>query len=636
MTMAAKRRRADQQGDGRSFPDQLQPQLATLATKAPSGEDWLHEVKYDGYRLLARVESGKTRLWTRNGNEWSDRFPVLARSLVALPVRSAWLDGEIVALREDGISDFGLLQNRLTEAQDSELRYVLFDLLWLDGKSLMEDALEQRKARLARLMDEWAGQDSILYSDHIVGRGPAFHQQACEQGLEGIVCKRRDASYRAGRGRAWLKIKCERRQEFVIGGYTESTARGRPFGSLLLGLFDGATFRYCGRVGTGFDQRTAAVIGRQLQSMRTQKNPFAETPPSQRRETLRWVRPELVAQVRFSNWTADGVLRHASFQGLREDKPPHLVAHEKAPAEASAPPPASQTFNRAGPIKLSNPDKLLFVEGKISKRALAAYYEAVAPYILPYVRHRPLSILRCPNGFHEQCFFQKHIDPAESAELHALDGGQGKTYFSVHSIAGLLTLAQMATLEIHVWGARGDHLDHPDQITFDLDPGPEVPWHDTVQAARLLRTLLEALKLVPYLKFTGGKGLHVVVPIEPRSPWDEVKRFSKAVAEQLVRFDPSMFTARLTKAGRERKIFIDYLRNGRGATAIAPYSTRARPGAPVAMPVSWALLDQPIQSDAFRLEHLGDWLDQLEEDPWANVREHASPLTDAMWAAVQQ
>ena len=623
------------------LPHKFQPQLAALVAEVPAGDDWLHEIKYDGYRLLARVDRGDARLVTRNGLDWSARFPAIQAALAGLGIEGAWLDGEIVAFSANGSSNFSALQQQLSDGQDGELIYLLFDLPWLNGQSLVRRPLHARKELLAQLLSDPGLPSSLRYSDHMRGNGPDFFRQACGLHLEGIISKRRDGFYRPGRSSDWLKSKCVLRQEFVIGGYTASSAARRAFGALLLGLFEAGRFRYVGRVGTGFSVRISDMLYRKLRALEVAECPFVQCPPTARSETVRWVRPELVAEVRYSNWTADGVLRHASFQGLREDKPAASVGREPLPQvdTRTAERQSRSRQNVFGGVKFSSPNKILYPAQGLTKLDLAAYYEAVAEWALPHLASRPLTLLRCPDGHRRDCFFQKHVsgELPDGLESVSIDGGSsGKSYPVVRSLRGLLALVQMGTLELHAWGARIDRLDRPDQITFDLDPGPRVPWRSTVQAARLLHTLLDGLGLEGFPKATGGKGLHIVVPIERRHSWDEVKGFAKAVAQQLVRFDPDTFSAKLSKAGRENKIFIDYLRNGRGATAIVPYSIRAREGAPVAVPIRWSDLDAGVRADGFGAGTRDAILAHVADDPWKNFAKSARRITAAMWAALAQ
>lgn len=620
------------------FPTLLEPQLATLVEQPPGGDDWLHEIKYDGYRLLARVADGQARLLTRNGKDWTDRFPSIAEALGSVPTDRVWLDGEIVAFLDSGASSFAALQERLSSGGDQGLVYVLFDAPWIDGEDWTGKPLQARRQALGELLEK-TEQGVLRFSESLHGQGDAFFRQACEHGLEGVISKRISARYRAGRSRDWVKSKCQQRQEFVIGGYTESDASGRPFGALLLGLYEDGQLRYSGRVGTGFNARSSPAILARLRELETDRCPYQVCPPAARNERLHWVRPALVAEVRFSNWTTDGVLRHPSFQGLREDKParavvPELSASSRA-AAIGAEPGSRSGAPSAGQVKFTNPDRVLYPAQGLTKLDLARYYETVAEAMMPYLRQRPLSLLRCPQGYDQDCFYQKHLSPPLPAGIEGFRADDGDAHPVVTSVDGLLSLVQLGVLEVHGWGARSDRPERPDQITFDLDPGPKVAWPDTVQAARLLRVLLEGLGLAVFLKTTGGKGLHLVVPITRRHDWDEVKSFSKAVARQLVRFDPQRFSSSLGKAGRQNKVFVDYLRNSRGATAVLPYSTRAREGAPVAVPLTWDELDESLRPDGFKVYDARRIAERSAMDPWRDFHASAQQITAQMWAALE-
>ncbi len=624
------------------LPESMAPQLATLVDSPPGGDRWLHEIKHDGYRLLSRVESGDVRLLTRNGNDWTSKLPTIGRSLRTSGFENVWVDGELVALSRDGRSSFSLLQQHLGDGDDSQLVYFLFDLLYLRGRSLLHVPLTERKRQLRELMPGGPDGHALRYSDHVQGDGERFFEHACRIDLEGIVSKRSDGPYRSGRSRSWCKTKCQQQQEFVVVGYTESTSSGRPFGALLLAVFDRHQLVYSGRVGTGFNSRNSAALYSRLQALTTPECPLARRPPVEGRERVHWVRPELVVQVRFSNWTAGGSLRHPAFQGLREDKAPLQVKRELAQPSARDGDSTAAEAN-AGDVgsdaKLSNADKVLYPESGFSKADLATYYRRVAAFMLPWIADRPLMLVRCPDGYQSECFYQKHIadEAGEGIETVEIDHrGRSIRHPVVRTLEGLYALVQLGTLEIHGWGSRSDRPDRPDQITFDLDPGPRVPWDSVIPAAQLLRTLLEGLGLRGFLKTTGGKGLHVVVPIARRYGWDEVKAFSKAVAAQLVRFDARQFSATLTKSGREDKIFIDYLRNGRGATAIVPFSTRARAGVPVSVPIPWEALESGRDAVTFSARSPANLLEIAASEPWKEYQNSAASLTRAMWAALDR
>lgn len=566
-----------------ALPERVYPQLATLADRVPEGEGWLHEPKLDGYRLLCRVDEGRVSLFTRRGNDWTERFPALAESARALRCRSAVLDGEAVIFDAGGISNFQRLQAAIGRA-DPAIELVAFDLLHLDGWDLRKSALKDRKALLRALLSDNA--PLIHYSEHIEGHGVAFYREACRIGLEGIIAKRAGDPYREERTRSWLKIKCSRRQEFVIIGFTDPKRSRKGFGALLLGTRDepGAPLRYAGRVGTGFDDELLRTLRERLDAMRRAKPPLNARPRGLR--AAHWVEPRLVAEVAFTDWTDEGVLRHPAFRGLREDKTAGEVVIEKAAAPSGSAP------RKARPVQLSSPDKILFPQPGITKRQLAAYWEAVAPLALDYLRNRPLTLVRCPEGQQEACFYQKHVGAGTPEAVGRVRTREGEDpYAMVDGLPALLGLVQIAALELHVWGSRAEHIEQPDIIVFDLDPSEELPWRAVVDAAFEVKRRIEALGLAAFARLTGGKGLHVVVPVVPGPGWESVKRFARTLVNEMVRDDPARFTATVSKRRRIGKIFIDYLRNARGATAIASYSPRAKPGAPVALPIEWQSLD---------------------------------------------
>ncbi len=616
------------------LPERIEPQLATLVERPPSGPDWLHEIKYDGYRILARIRDGQVRLITRRGNDWTARLAPLVPALRALPLESAWLDGEAAILLPDGTTSFQALQNLMEEAGGGEPVYLLFDLLHLNGRDLTALPLRERKAALAALLGGGGAPSPLRYSDHVEGEGDLFFEHACRAGLEGIVSKRRDRPFRPGRSREWLKVKCLKRQEFVIGGFTDPRGSRGGFGALLLGVYDGARLIYTGRVGTGFTEASLGEMGERLRAVETDRSPFAVEVPGAGPRRIHWVRPELVAEIAFSDWTADGVLRHPSFQGLREDKPPGEVIRER-PA-LPEPKPLPQSHPAAGDtvagVRLSNPDKVLYPRQGLTKRDIARFYEQVAEWVVPQVADRPLTLLRCPDGREGGCFFQKHASerlPPGIRRVPIQEKGMEAFYLAVGALTGVVGLVQMGVLEIHVWGARADRPDAPDQMVFDLDPDPTLPWEETVGCALRLREWLEALGLIPFVRTTGGKGLHVVVPLRRRHRWDEVRGFSHAVAAQLARENPGRYTTRMAKSGREGRIFIDYLRNARGATAVAGYTLRARPGAPVATPLEWGEIGR-YRADAFTLHNLADHLARRPRDPWAGFNAARRVITRAM------
>lgn len=612
-------------------PGKIYPQLATLVSAVPRGENWLHEIKFDGYRALCRIENGKASFYTREGNDWTARFGRLSEEAAALPLAEAVLDGEVVVLLPDGSTSFQALQNAMGKGSDQPVYYA-FDLLFLNGYDLREAPLIKRKEILASILENDAG--LVRYSDHFQGPGEDLYKSACRHSLEGIISKRADRPYKEGRTADWLKIKCTNSQEFVIGGFTEPAGARAGFGALLVGLHENGDLRYCGKVGTGYSDRTLIELRSRLEKLQRPDSPFSNPPKGAAYRRARWVEPSMVAEVEFSSWTRDGFLRHPSFKGLREDKKPAEIRREQ-PAETpgtGVSRSAGKTPQIAG-VKISNPGRLLYPDQGITKLELARYYEAVADWALPHIANRPLMFLRCPEGAAKKCFFQKHAADSvpHAVKRIALDQqGDDATGLAIDSLTGLISLAQMGVLEIHSWGCRIDRIEQPDLMIFDLDPDPSVPWSGVVAAAREIKSMLEGLGLKSFLKTTGGKGLHVEVPLVRRAGWDEVKEFSKDIAETLAREYPDRYTGVMSKARRNGKVFVDYLRNGRGATAICPYSSRARPGAPVSVPIHWDELNADLQPSRYTVRTVPERLSRLKEDPWAGIGKVRQSITASM------
>lgn len=591
---------------GTGLPDFVPPTLATLQSKPPSGEAWLHEVKFDGYRVQARVKAGKVKLLTRTGLDWTARFgEAIPKALAGLPCETALIDGEIVALSESGISSFSALQQALSDEEPGDLVFFSFDLLYLDGEDLRADPLLARKERLEALLQGAERGGALRYSEHFVEPGQTMLSHACRMGLEGVISKRADAPYRSGRGRDWIKSKCTQRQEFVIAGYVPSKGSGRELGSLVVGYREGRSLKPAGRVGTGFTSKSAAALKKALDALKTDASAFKGD--AGRERGIVWVEPELVAEIEFGAWTASKTLRHASYLGLREDKPAEEVVMEKAQLASKAKPaqrkkPASHSTARSS-IELSNPDKPLWPDIGLTKRDLLNYYAAVWPRMQPFVVDRPLSLLRAPNGIEGHSFFQKHASPGmHSAIATTKDPQDGEELLYLRDFDGLAALVQLGTVEFHVWGATIDAIETPDQVIFDLDPDEGVPLERVRDAALTVRDRLAELGFESYLKTSGGKGFHVVMPLRPKADWTRVKDFARDFATAMEQTEPKLYTATLSKKARKGRIFIDYLRNGRGATAIAPFSTRARPGAAVSMPVAWDQLGEGLKPDHYRAE----------------------------------
>jgi bifunctional non-homologous end joining protein LigD len=601
----------------------------------PDGRGWLHEAKYDGYRIIGRKAGDEVTLFSRSGLDWTVRFPAIASALLTFPAESALIDGEVAFVLPNGITDFKSLQEHIDSPHPS-IRYFVFDLLWLDGKDLRKKPLKERRALLAKLMSEKGISNYLVYADYVEGSGPEFFKQACAAGLEGVVSKRADAPHRSGRGRGWLKVKCKRGEEFVIGGYNRSDVKGKPFSSLLLGTFDGDKLIYSGKVGTGFDSADLDRLARKFKPLERSKSPFEEVPAPERKGAV-WLEPKLVAQVEFTERTRDGRLRHPSFQGLREDKPAREV-HREEPSdeeEADMPRTRGSTAKKAGDatfhgIKLSNPDKVYYPDIGLTKLDVAKYYETVAPFMLPYVARRPISLVRCPEGIEGERFFQRHAMKGMSKAIKQvpIPGGESKKpYLYIDDEEGLFGLIQISTLEIHDWGVSLAHVNEPDRLVFDLDPDEDLDLGTLKAATVEVREFLEDLGFKSFLKSTGGKGLHLVAPLAPKLGWDVVKAFAKAIADALVSARPDRYTANPLKKTREGKIFVDYLRNQRGGSAIVNYSTRAKKGAPVACPLRWDELKGLKAAAPYTVKTLPARLKAMKRDPWEGYSSTRQSIT---------
>jgi bifunctional non-homologous end joining protein LigD len=590
-------------GRARKPPGFVKPELATLVDAPPAGEGWLFEMKFDGYRVQVAAAGDRARLYTRNGHDWTAHFPAIATAAAALDLDGALIDGEVVVIDREGRSDFGRLQRALKGQEGGDggaLSYFAFDLLAEGGKDLRKLPLVERKERLRHLLGRQGRAGPIFFTDHVEGGGERMLRELCRRRFEGVIAKRADAPYRAGRGRGWLKIKCGHEQEFVIAGWSPST-RDRPFASLLLAVRENGGLRYAGRVGSGFDNATLDELGRRLARLRRDTPAVTGEIPAPVRRDARWVRPSLVAEVAFAGFTRDGLVRQGRSIGLREDKPARAVMREM-PETVEEAVMAKDADDVVAGVKLSHPDKVLYSEQGITKRDLAGYFQAVSKAMLPEIENRLVSLVRCPDGRDGQCFFQRHAGAGLPAVFRRVEvaesGGKREAYLLLSGVEGLVSAAQVGVLEIHVWGATADDIERPNRLVFDLDPGDGVDFAEIKRAAGDMRGTLEALGLDSVPMLTGGKGIHVVVPIARRHEWPVVKAFCRAVAERLAEASPDRFVATMAKAKRRGRIFIDYLRNDRSATAIAPYSPRARPGAPVAWPVEWADLADITASGA--------------------------------------
>ncbi|MBA2711469.1 MAG: DNA ligase D [Tatlockia sp.] len=585
------------------MPDWVAPQLATLVDKPPLLDSWIHEVKFDGYRILAFKKGKNIQLMSRNHKDWTSKFQSIADVLSTLPIKNAIFDGEIVLLNEDKRSDFQLLQNSFKSGKDAPYYYYIFDLLYYENWDIRKIPLIERKELLQELLN--GKSDILLFSDHIEGDAQAIFINSCELGLEGVISKRSEAFYQSGRTTSWLKIKCHKRQEMVIGGFTPPKHSRSHFGSLLLGYYDqNSKLIYSGKVGTGFNEESLTEIYKALEKKISAKTPFSTQIPGYK--TAIWVKPELVAEVEFSEWTEDGRLRHPSFKGLRFDKKAKSIVKE-----------TEQTMSKST-VKLSHPDKILYPGEGITKEDILHYYEQVSSFILPHIANRPLTLVRCPENY-KKCFFQKKLKESHSSSLHPIEieiSNGPEEYLYIDNEEGLFTLVQLGVLEFHPWGSRIDSLDYPDRLIFDLDPAPDVSWKEIVSAAFDIKENLEQYNLKSFVKTTGGKGIHVVVPIKPEYDWDTIKEFTHVFVNYMEQLNPEKYVSTIAKAKRKGKIFIDYLRNQYNATAVAAFSTRARLHATVATPLSWDEFTDNQDDTFYTIKTLPKRLKHLKKDPW--------------------
>lgn len=639
------------------LPETLAPELATAASAPPSGDGWLYELKFDGYRVLSRIErrvrKTDVRIVTRAGHDWTAKFGRQVEALRALGVESAWLDGEAVVLDENGVPSFQALQNAFDAGRESDIVFYLFDVPWLDGEDLRAVPLEQRRVRLAALLER-ADDDVLRFSAEAEGEPESLLQAACEAGLEGLVAKRRDSRYTSTRSTGWLKLRCVRRQEFVIGGYTDPEGSRSGFGALLLGVYESdGKLRYAGRVGTGFNARLLESLARELGERERKTTPFASPPRQAGSARVHWVRPDLVAEVNFKSWTSDGIVRQASFVGLRRDKPaseivrePQTPANDDAEKDASTQPPAKEKAKKAAArssrnltrddevagIRITHPDRVIDAQSGTRKIDLVRYFEAVAPWLLPHLHERPVALARAPQGIGGEMFFQKHatrLQIPHATQHPGLDPGH-EALLTLDDLAGLIGAAQMDTIELHTWNATVTNIEKPDRIVFDLDPDPALGWDRVIEAARLTHDLLDELGLRAWCKTSGGKGLHVVVPLARRASWEEAKSFAHAVAIHMAVTLPERYSAKMGPQNRKGRIFIDYLRNGRGASTAAAYAPRARPGMGVSVPIGWDELEHTTGGAQWTVANLHERLDALRDDPWADYAKTPQRLTEAM------
>lgn len=634
-TKPAKSRKAQTE-----FPDSLAPQLATLAERPPEG-DWLYEVKFDGYRILARVRGDEVRLFTRNGHDWTERLPQQAKALAKLGLSDSWLDGEVVALKEQGLPDFQQLQNAFDIGRSHDLIYYLFDAPFLNGEDMREVPLETRRAKLKTALGS-TRRSPLRFSEAFTAHHRDIVESACAMSLEGVIGKRSGSLYVSRRSADWIKLKCRLRQEFVIVGYTKPQGSRSGFGALLLAVSEAGGLRYAGRVGTGFGEASLKALHEQLRKLAREESPLERKLTATQARGVSWVEPQLVGEVEFAEWTREGIVRQASFIALRSDKPAAQIVreHPRAPGAAAkkqTKKAESSCKSSAKPVvagvPISNPQRVIDPESGTTKLQLAQFYADIAEWLLPYLRKRPVSLVRAPDGVEGEQFFQKHAERLAIPNIKhldpKLDPGHARL-MEIDSVPALVGAAQMGCIEFHRWGATSDRIETPDHFVLDLDPDPALPWRSMLEATRLTLSVLDELGLQAFLKTSGGKGMHIIVPLARHAGWDTVKGFAKALAQFMARQLPERFTATSGPKNRVGKIFIDYLRNGRGASTVSAYSVRARPGLPVSVPIARDELDGLRSAQQWTVANLQRRLDGLRQDPWAGYA-NRQRLTRAMW-----
>lgn len=621
-----------------ALPSALKPQLATLVDSAPAG-DWRYEIKFDGYRVMARIDNGEVRLFTRNGLDWTDKMPRQTEALAALALKTGWLDGEVVVPDENGLPDFQALQNAFNEGQSDTIVFYLFDVPFLNGRDLRKVALEQRRAVLASIMKN-SDSDILRYSDDFAEPGEAMLNSACELKLEGLIGKRAGSGYTSRRSRDWIKLKCVERHEFVVVGYTEPRNSRSFFGALLLGLHDEAsgTLRYAGKVGTGFDAKTLKYVWEKMTPLEVKRPNVSNRPTGADAKGVHWLQPVLLAEVAYAQMTREGIVRHCVFHGLREDKPASEITRERPlPAKAAKAGPRSKktapakTGSEATLLGISHPDRVIDPSTGTTKLQLAEYYSAVAHWLEPHLKDRPVALVRAPEGIGGELFFQKHGEKLKIPAVTRLaKGHSGQPAMMLNNAEALIGAVQMNAIELHTWNATREDLDRPDRFILDLDPDPALPWGRMIEAAQLTLTLLDELGLTSFLKTSGGKGIHIVVPLDPGDDWDSVKAFSRAIVKHIAKLMPDRFTAVSGPKNRVGKIFIDYLRNSHGATTICAFAARARSGMAVSTPIFRDELDHLKGADVWTIHNLMDRLANLESDPWKSYDSVRQTITAEM------
>ncbi|MBK5005911.1 DNA ligase D [Pseudomonas sp. S32] len=616
---------------GAGLPKALEPQLATLVETPPRGE-WRYEVKFDGYRILARVDGEDIRLFTRNGHDWTAKMPGQVAALRALGMDSAWLDGEMVVNDAEGVADFQALQNAFDTEQDDAIVYYVFDLLFLGGEDLRPLPLQQRRATLQQLLQHSAD-GRLMYSADFDQPVDSLLQSACRLGLEGLIGKRADSPYLGKRSADWVKLKCGRRQEFVVVGYTDPKGSRKGFGALLLALHDGEKhqLRYAGKVGTGFSAATLASLLARLEPLQVAEPALAHPPTGAEARGVHWLQPVLLAEVAYAQMTRDGIVRHAVFHGLRHDKPARQIDLEQPMSgKSTARRKATELPEDLGKLRLTHPDRVIDASTGVTKREIAHYYAAVSEWITPQLKHRPVALVRAPDGLEGELFFQKNAEQLHIPHLRSYDKAEaGQAAMVINRPDSLLGAVQMNMLELHTWNAIDSNFDKPDRFVLDLDPDPALPWKAMLEATQLTLTLLDELGLTVFIKTSGGKGIHLVVPLTRRAGWEDVKAFSHAIVTYLAQLFPDRLTAVSGPKNRVGRIFIDYLRNGKGATTACAYSLRAREGLPVSVPIWREELAQLKAANQWTIVNLAQRLAEVD-DPWAGLGSTRQSITARM------
>lgn len=630
------------------LPALIQPQLATLVDRPPKGGDWSYEIKFDGYRVMTRIEGGVATIFTRNGHDWTERMPRLADACSALQVDDAWLDGEAVVLDSSGQPDFNALQNAFDRRSTADIVMFVFDILWLNGTDLREQPLRARRALLRDLMAEQSS-DVIRFSEDFPQDPVSLVASACKMKLEGIIGKRGDAPYRSGRSPDWIKLKCHLRQEFVVGGFTRAKGARSGVHSLLLGVYEkDGSLRYAGSVRPYFSSRAGSAFLKRAESVLRDSTAFYNPPKPEKERDYLWLDPSVVVECSFLEWTPGGEVRHPIFHAVRDDKPASAVSEEPMVAVEYDEPVEADTGStrevpgpkgglKIGTIRITNPQRVLDEVTGHTKKELAEYYAAIAEWALPQLHNRPLALVRAPDGIKGELFFQKHSERAAipgieelPTELHP----RHPPLLVANTPEALVGLAQMSVIELHTWNAVAPDLEHPDRIIFDLDPDPALPWTAMLEAAELLKVVLDEIGLRSFPKTSGGKGFHVVVPLTRRQGWSETKAFAHAVAKHMATVVPQRFSAVLGPKNRVGKIFIDYLRNSRGASTVAAFSVRSRSGMGVSMPVSWDELKDVTRGDEWTMSKALERQRSLTVDPWHGYWQTRQGITAAMRRAV--